>query len=93
MELAKPHAVAWPPVPARPPITHGTRAPPPPNRFCSGGESFFMLQPMAPVGILEDYMWEALFSFLPLVAQAVLFKVVSISGPISPPKSIFASLV
>ncbi|MPC15945.1 hypothetical protein E2C01_008750 [Portunus trituberculatus] len=43
----------------------------------------------APVGLLEEYMWEALFSFHPLVAQAILFIVVPILGPISPPKRIF----
>ncbi|MPC25806.1 hypothetical protein E2C01_018928 [Portunus trituberculatus] len=34
---------------------------------------FFVLRPLAPVGILEECMWEALFSFRPLVAQAILF--------------------
>ncbi|MPC76232.1 hypothetical protein E2C01_070639 [Portunus trituberculatus] len=43
----------------------------------------------APVGILEEYMWEALFSFRTLVAQAILLTVVPILGPISPPKRIF----
>ncbi|MPC15122.1 hypothetical protein E2C01_007905 [Portunus trituberculatus] len=28
---------------------------------------FIMLGPIAPVGILEEYMWEALFSFHPLL--------------------------
>ncbi|MPC91132.1 hypothetical protein E2C01_086149 [Portunus trituberculatus] len=40
-----------------------------------------------PVRILEEYMWEALFSFRPLVVQAISFIV--ISGPISPTKRIF----
>ncbi|MPC51813.1 hypothetical protein E2C01_045667 [Portunus trituberculatus] len=34
-------------------------------------------------------MWEALLNFHPLVVQAILFIVVPILGPISPPKRIF----
>ncbi|MPC42369.1 hypothetical protein E2C01_035989 [Portunus trituberculatus] len=44
---------------------------------------------IAPVGILEEYMWEALFSFHPLVVQAILFIVVGILGSISLAKCIF----
>ncbi|MPC22774.1 hypothetical protein E2C01_015800 [Portunus trituberculatus] len=44
---------------------------------------------IAPVGILKEYMWKALFSFHPLVVQAILFIVVPILGPISPPMCIF----
>ncbi|MPC54101.1 hypothetical protein E2C01_048008 [Portunus trituberculatus] len=41
-------------------------------------------------GILEEYnMWEVLFSFHLLVAQAILFIVVPVLGPITPPKRIF----
>ncbi|MPC72047.1 hypothetical protein E2C01_066340 [Portunus trituberculatus] len=47
------------------------------------------LRPIAPVGIREEYVWEALFSFRPLVAQVILFIVAPILGPISPPKRIF----
>ncbi|MPC13932.1 hypothetical protein E2C01_006681 [Portunus trituberculatus] len=47
------------------------------------------LWPIVPVGILEEYKWEVLFSFCLLVAQAILFIVVSILRPISPPKRIF----
>ncbi|MPC70099.1 hypothetical protein E2C01_064337 [Portunus trituberculatus] len=49
---------------------------------------FFKLWPIAPVALLEEYL-EALFSFHPLVAQAILFIVVPILGPISSPKRIF----
>ncbi|MPC49125.1 hypothetical protein E2C01_042919 [Portunus trituberculatus] len=35
------------------------------------------------------YVWEALFSFRPLVAHTILFIVVPILGAISPPKHIF----
>ncbi|MPC19791.1 hypothetical protein E2C01_012720 [Portunus trituberculatus] len=38
-----------------------------------------------PAGILEQQIWEALFNFRPIVAQAILFIVV----PISPTKCIF----
>ncbi|MPD00542.1 hypothetical protein E2C01_096019 [Portunus trituberculatus] len=40
------------------------------------------------VGVLEEY-GEALVSFHPLAAQAILFIVVAISRPKSPPKRIF----
>ncbi|MPC54297.1 hypothetical protein E2C01_048207 [Portunus trituberculatus] len=30
-------------------------------------------KPIAPVGILEEYMWEVLFRFHPLVAQAKFY--------------------
>ncbi|MPC63569.1 hypothetical protein E2C01_057668 [Portunus trituberculatus] len=43
----------------------------------------------APVGILEEHVWEVLFSFRPLVTQAILLIVVPILEPISPPKLIF----
>ncbi|MPC41137.1 putative ubiquitin carboxyl-terminal hydrolase FAF-X [Portunus trituberculatus] len=46
-------------------------------------------RPIVPVGILEEYMWEVLLCFRPLLAQAILFIVVPILGPISPSKRIF----
>ncbi|MPC72807.1 hypothetical protein E2C01_067121 [Portunus trituberculatus] len=48
-----------------------------------------MFRPIALVGLLQEYLLEALFIFRPSVAQAILFIVVSILGPISPPKRIF----
>ena len=50
---------------------------------------FFMLWSIAPVGIHEEHMWEALLSFHLLVAQAILLILVPILGHISPPKLIF----
>ncbi|MPC86263.1 hypothetical protein E2C01_081086 [Portunus trituberculatus] len=44
---------------------------------------------IVPVGILEEYMWEALFSFRPLVALAISFIMIPLLGSISSPKGIF----
>ncbi|MPC46022.1 hypothetical protein E2C01_039730 [Portunus trituberculatus] len=53
-----------------------------------------MLWPIVPLDIIEEYVWKAQFSFHTLVVQAILFIailfiVIPILGPISPPKRIF----
>ncbi|MPC48766.1 hypothetical protein E2C01_042550 [Portunus trituberculatus] len=50
---------------------------------------YYLIGFKAPVGTLEEYMWEVLLSFCSLMGQAILFIVAPILGPISPPNRIF----